>query len=326
MRKFLTLSILLLAFAAAAQVPKAVVIEHFTNSLCGTCAFRNLGLFSNLAAHPEVLHLAIHPSSPYSQCLLNKHNTSENDARTNYYGIFGGTPRIVLQGNVVSPSVSFSTVSLFPNQAGQSSPFSVRMTLGAVDANDEFEVRVVVRTEAAHNYGTLQLFAAIAEDTLFYAAPNGENQHYNVFRKSVFETNGRTITPAAAVGDSVVLVQTMTMNSVWVAERVLGIAILQEGSSKAVVQAASSRSALVSATAARMAANFRLYAAGNRLFFEPETAADYEIQVFDLQGKAVQQFFVREKTEQIMDAPTGFYLVRVRGAGGSWSQLLPIVR
>jgi len=80
-----------------AQVQKNVVVEHFTNTRCGICASRNPGFFTNLNNNPDVIHLAIHPSSPYSSCVFNQHNSVDNDDRTNYYGIYGGTPRLVVQ-------------------------------------------------------------------------------------------------------------------------------------------------------------------------------------------------------------------------------------
>ena len=112
MKKSLLLSFFVLALLQTnfAQVLQTVVVEHFTNTRCGICASRNPGLFNNLAANPKILHIAVHPSSPYSTCLLNQHNKVENDARTNFYGIYGGTPRIVINGTVMNGSFTSSTL------------------------------------------------------------------------------------------------------------------------------------------------------------------------------------------------------------------------
>src|SRR5690606_20541686 len=110
-----------------AQSPRKIIVEHFTNSNCSTCASRNPGFFANLNNHPEVLHMSVHPSAPYSNCLLYQQNATDNDARTNYYGIYGGTPRIVVNGNVVSASTNYSSASIFTNYLSQTSPASIRI-------------------------------------------------------------------------------------------------------------------------------------------------------------------------------------------------------
>jgi hypothetical protein len=89
-----------------AQVPKKVVVEHFTNTRCSVCASRNPGFYNNYKTQAGVIHLAIHPSSPYAACVLSQHNPVENDARTNYYGVYGGTPVLVIQGVVISTSAN----------------------------------------------------------------------------------------------------------------------------------------------------------------------------------------------------------------------------
>lgn len=97
----------------AQMVAKKVIVEHFTNSRCGVCASKNPSLFTNLTSHPDILHISYHPSSPYSSCVFSQSNPAENDSRTNFYGIFGGTPRIVIQGDVISSSTNFGSSTLF---------------------------------------------------------------------------------------------------------------------------------------------------------------------------------------------------------------------
>ena len=193
-----------------------------------------------------MIHLAIHPSSPYSNCVLSQHNSLENDARTNYYNIYGATPRIVVQGTSIPATTNYGDASIFTSQSGQMSPFTVRTSL---DVNGgQVIITVVVKTEAIHSFTDLKLFTAIAEDTVFYNAPNGENEHYNVFRESVFETEGKTITPSMMVGDSVMFTESIALDMVWDVNRISSISILQESGNKAVVQAATSRNQLFTAT------------------------------------------------------------------------------
>lgn len=324
MKNVLTSLLLFFAVTMVAQVPKNVVVEHFTNSRCSVCASRNPGFFTNLNNHPNVIHLAIHPSAPYSTCIFSQHNPTENDARTNYYGIFGGTPRIVVQGSPIPAATNYGTASIFTSQTGQTSPFTVRTDLSV--NGGQVTVSVVVKTEATHSYTDLKLFTAIAEDTIFYNAPNGENKHYNVFRKSVFETDGKTITPATMVGDSVMFSETVSLDAAWVSNRILAISILQEVGNKAVVQAATSRNQVFTATENILEAPFKLYSANNNIFFQADNAENYQIQLFDLQGKMLRQFNSNgNNVWAFEDLKTGVYLVHVQAEDKVWAKLLPIV-
>jgi len=316
MKKLFTVLFVALSISLFAQVPRTVVVEHFTNTLCGTCASRNPGLFTNLNNNPDVLHLAIHPSSPYSSCLFNQEDV--------YYNIYGATPRIVVQGSVISPSTSFGDATLFSNQAGQMSPFNVRVNIDNIN-NGQATVAVVVKTEATHNFVDLKLFTALAEDTVYYNAPNGEGLHYNVFRTSVFEVDGKTITPATAVGDSVMFTQTITLGSNWDWSRLVGISILQESGNKNIVQAASSRAQLFTSTQSIKTAPFQLYTADNKVFFTANDIGRFDVQVYNLQGQLLKQLQSNGQDEWTFDdIVTGAYLIRVQQNGKGWTKILPI--
>lgn len=228
----LTLSVQLVL----SQVPQKVVVEHFTNTVCSVCASRNPGFYTNLTTQIGVLHLAVHPSAPYASCTLNKHNTSENDARTNYYGVYGSTPRLVIQGTVISSSANYSSSAIFTPYASQTSPASIKI-IQAKYGNDSIRSTIIIKTEATHTLGNLKLFVALAEDTIFYTSPNGETKHYDVFRKSLTGTSGIAITLPATVGDSVIFSQSSSVNTAWNFSRIYTLAILQEDVSKSVVQA-----------------------------------------------------------------------------------------
>lgn len=325
MKKLFTAFFILLSITLLAQVPRTVVVEHFTNTRCGICASRNPGLFTNLSNNPEVLHLAIHPSSPYSSCVFNQEDVAGNDGRTNYYNIYGATPRIVVQGNVVSSSTSFSDPTLFSTQSGQMSPFNVRVNIDNINATAA-TISVVVKTEAIHNFIDLKLFTALAEDTVYYNAPNGEGTHYNVFRTSVFETDGKTITPATMVGDSVMFTETVNLGSNWDWSRLVGISILQESGNKNVVQAASSRSQLFTSTQSIETAPFQLYSAENKVFFNADKTGLFDVQVYNLQGQLVKQLQSDGQNEWTFDdIVTGAYLVRIQQDGKGWTKILPIM-
>ncbi len=229
---------LVLGQYAIAQVPKKVVVEHFTNTKCSVCASRNPGFYTNLNSQTGVIHLAIHPSSPYAGCVLNQHNTTENDARTNYYGVFGGTPRLVIQGVVISGGANYNSAAIFNPYLGQTSPVSIKI-MQSKYGNDSISSRIVIKTEATHTLANLKLFVALAEDTVFYTGSNGEPKHFDVFRKSLTGISGISVTAPVNVGDSNVYVMSSPANSSWNFSRIFTLAILQDGTTREVIQSES---------------------------------------------------------------------------------------
>jgi hypothetical protein len=240
MKNLFTRLITLLFFnlSVNAQVPKKIIVEHFTNTVCSICASKNPGFYTNLKNQQGVIHLAVHPSSPYTSCILNKHNVSENDARTNYYGIYGATPRLVIQGVVIASNANYSSAAIFTPYLGKTSPASIKIYQRKF-GTDSIRTRIVVKTEATHALSNLKLCVFLAEDTIFYTSPNGETKHFDVFRKSLTGVTGVPITLPATVGDSVIIIESSPANAAWNFSRIYTLAILQDGTSKAIVQSES---------------------------------------------------------------------------------------
>lgn len=223
-------------FAVGQQVPKRVVAEHFTNTYCSICAARNPGLFATMWQYPQVLHIAYHPSSPYAACPLNRYNIPENDERTKFYGVYGGTPQLVVQGDRITSA--FTDTTIYTARLNQTTSFDMTASL-MTKGTDSVSVSIVVKKVAASSLTALQLFGAIVEDTLFFSASNGEQQHFDVFRKALWGITPLAVTAPAAVGDSTVYTKTIMADAAWPMYRMYALAILQE-SGKQVVQAARS--------------------------------------------------------------------------------------
>lgn len=235
---FLILCVMGFYEVSAQQVPKRVVAEHFTNTYCSVCASRNPGFYTNLWGQSQVLHIAYHPSSPYAACPLSMHNVAENNARTNYYGIFGATPRVVIQGGVISASANYSDASIFAASLGQTTSFDMKVMLELSGA-DSVLTTVIVKKVDTSSLSALQLYGALVEDTLFFAAANGEARSYDVFRRALWGTASMSITAPAAVGDSLVYTQKTALNAIWSRGNMYAVVMLQDGA-KNMVQAAKS--------------------------------------------------------------------------------------
>lgn len=225
------------ALTASAQVPLHSVVEHFTNTKCSICASRNPGFHSNLSAHPQFTHLSIHPSAPYSTCVLSIQNKVDNDDRTNFYGIYGSTPRLVINGGVIPASANYGVASLFSPYTGLTTPISLRIEQTNY-GSDSIKAKVVIK-KVASTSADARLFIGLVEDTIFVNGGNGETKHYNVLRKSLTGAAPQSVSLAMMpIGDSVTMEMTGTTAAFWDMNRMFAIAILHEDATNKIVQSA----------------------------------------------------------------------------------------
>ena len=226
--------------ARSQAVPQTVIVEHFTNTRCSVCFSRNPGFYANLRQQPAgTLHLAYHPSSPYRLCAFSQLNPTENDARTNFYGIYGSTPRLVVNGSVLPAAQNYADPALFAPFQGLTSPVAVQVTLTA-QGPDSIAATVQVQTVAPPPLTGFTLYVALAEDTVFYAAPNGETVHHDVFRKSFAGVAPEPITPAA-VGNTLTLRRVVAADAGWARPRLYAVAMVQQAGGILVQAGASPR-------------------------------------------------------------------------------------
>lgn len=315
---YFLVNISLLEFLA--QVPKKIVVEHFTNTRCSICASRNPGFYTNLNNQSNTIHLAIHPSAPYPTCVLNQHNVAENDARTNYYGIYSFTPRLVINGSVISTSADHGDNAIFTPFTGQNSPVSIKIYQSKY-AGDSIRSRVVIKTETAHTLNNQKLFVALAEDTLFYVSPNGESRHYDVFRKSLTGATGVALTIPALAGDSVSYSMSSPSNSAWNFSRIYTIAILQNDNTKEVTQSElvnAKSNTVMSIKSANTNDELVVFApaGGGKTIFIRQTDRDQELtfELYDLTGRKILSETLRPENEfiQVPGLANGAYIYSVR--------------
>jgi hypothetical protein len=233
----LILSLRLSPGASFAQpVPRTTLVEHFTNTYCSVCASRNPGFLENLAAFPEVLHIAYYPSSPYAACPFNQMNKVENDAHTKFYGVYGSTPRLVINGAVIPANADYNSPSLFQASQTQTSDYALNVSVRRINETTG-EASIRVKQVAANALQELSLYAVVSEDTVHFNARNGETIHYDLFHKSLTGAEAQALDDISSVGDSTELVYNFSIGSGWGNTRVT--AMLQD-STKAVLQAARS--------------------------------------------------------------------------------------
>jgi hypothetical protein len=310
MKQILTFIIILFGSAGLmAQVERTVIVEHFTNSRCGICAAKNPAFYNVLDDFPNVLHIAYHPSSPYSNCIFSAHNPSENDDRTNLYGIYGGTPRAVLQGNVVpvqSPLVSADDIE---SALGGNSDYMITLSQEQVNEN-MVDTRIVIKRVSGQG-GQLRLYAVIAEKEVNYAAPNGEDLHHDVFRKVLVDESINL----QNINDSIVFEESYNINSEWVGDELFVTAMVQDNSNKAILQAAASNTLEAGSNSVD---EEKILSADGLLY--PNPAFDYvqvstanqiafiQADFYAVTGNLVKSFNNPERLN-ISELPKGIYMV-----------------
>lgn len=276
---------------ATAQVPKKIIVEHFTNTKCSICASLNPGFYVNLTSQPvDVLHIAYHPSSPYVGCYFSQLNKVENDARTNYYGIYGSTPKIMVNGTLIQATNNYNDPAIFDPFENQTSPISVDLSQAQI--GDSIEVRVRIKRVASGTIPALLLYGGLAEDTVNYTGSNGESQHYDVFRKATFGTTGMALSAPDVVGDSIEIVQRVVALGIWNVNRMYAYAIVQEVGNRKTVQSSSLPVGIQSITANESSTvpNFEIYPNPVDGFFTVQTdkKSRIEVKIVDMHGRVLQ--------------------------------------
>lgn len=207
-----------------AQIVRTSVVEHFTNTSCSVCAANNDGVYNAVNNNANTVHISFHPSSPYTSDFFSQQNKAENDERTNFNGVFGSTPRIVLNGNAINLLTLNTTLQA---SASTLTNFKVVVKQEQVSFNN-FQVSVVVTKIADDAQASATLFVGAMEDTVYQATNNGETVHYNVFRKALSSASGNILNLPSQINDSVVVNYNYASQPTWNPARMHTVGILQK--------------------------------------------------------------------------------------------------
>jgi len=307
---FTLILISLITVSSLAQTTQTVVVEHFTNTLCGNCAARNPVFYDLLDDYPGVIHIAYHPSAPYPNCVLHQHNASENDARANFYGAYGGTPTAVVQGEWTGFQNPILTASELEAFLGNTTDYELRVYQEQFD-NEIVNVSIVIKRVGDEMNNSTKIFALIAEKELNYAAPNGENLHHEVFRQNLLDQNFSL----ENVGDSIILNTSYTLHNDWVAEEMIVTAMIHDSETRAVLQAnESSRigdgTSSVSDEVLSLDGVIYPNPATDVIHISPSLNKKFvQAEIFALTGNKVKSVEDPANSMNISDLPQGIYMI-----------------
>ena len=308
----------------AQSVAKKRVVEHFTNTRCSVCASRNPGFYDALATNTDMIHIAYHPSSPYSACLFSTQNKAQNDARTNFYDIYGGTPRFMIN-SVEKSSSEVQSSNVYEEFKTQTTPVDLKANV-AKFGTDEIEISFDIKILANNNFGNIKYFVALVEDTVWYDAPNGEKIHYDVFRKSLTSTSNLPGFKLPELeGNLFSYSDKIKTETFWNLSRLYAIVILSDNNKK-IIQAAKStlyNPNVLSSTEIHSDADSNLSISpnpANHQIFVKSTKDELitEIQLLNGFGQMVLslQSYEAEQMIDLRGIQSGYYFIRVINSQG----------
>ncbi len=297
---------------------KYVFIEHFTNTRCSTCASRNPAFFDVIHA-PEnegkIHHIAVHPPYPYLQCAFYQHNTNDNLSRTEFYGVFG-TPQIYVWGDrnlEGSKLLTQTRLNTFLNQTA-----SIEVIVNEETNGSSRTVGIEVKSYENMEGSDLKLFAAVVEKEVQYNAPNGENEHFNVFRKMLPDLDGIDFNPAA-IGDSKTFNFSYELDSEWDASQIYVVAFVQNVTTKEVLNSGTPFDAVTTdIEESVLSKNVVLYPNPTNDFIHfqvNELSLDIEeVAIYNNSGVLMQSFEGSPASLHIdvRAYPTGIYFVKLK--------------
>lgn len=310
MKKIITLILALwVTFPLLAQVEKKVIVEHFTNTKCGICASKNPALYEVLKDYPDVLHIAYHPSSPYSTCIFNQHNPTENDNRAYFYDAYGGTPRGVLQGNVLPFQNPIVKPEQIDAELGGSANYSVQMTKTKM-SDINYKITLEIERVSGAVTETILVYAGLAEKEVAYNAPNGEDMHYDVFREVIFFDTANVNT----IGQKKVIEYEYSTDEDWVEEQIYAFAIIHDNTTNMVKQSGNSLSSptgIAEPETVELRNIFYPNPSSGLIKIKSEYNNDFiKFELYNIVGKKIREFSNTNEMN-IADLNEGYYFVRM---------------
>lgn len=224
-----------------AQVPRTMLVEHFSNASCGPCAAQNPALQALLNSNPGLVYLKYQVNWPGSDP-MNAHNPSQVNVRVNYYDVIG-VPTTVFEGNVYKGSPASFNQTIINNRASVSSPFSLSVSKRFSTAMDSIYVTAIYRKEAdTSNSGVYVRIAVLEKLIHFNTAPgsNGEKDFHHVMKRMLPNGVGTAIPTSLAVGEYDTIELGWKLTNIYDTDQLMAVAFIQNINNNNVYQAASS--------------------------------------------------------------------------------------
>lgn len=238
--------LMLLSLKANAQNQRVILLESFTNTGCGPCAAYNPGMDALIANNAEkIAAIKYHVNWPSATDPMYLHNTSENGARTSYYGI-NSVPHVVIDGNRINTNPASLTQANIDQVSAIESPMEMRLSYEVDTTANTITVHVMGRVTTDIN-ATCKLYVGVIEKEIHFTSapgPNGERDFYSVMKKMLPNSSG-TLVGTLAANDYFAYTFTWELANIYNMDQLDAIAWVQNTNTKEVYQACKSSQTLV---------------------------------------------------------------------------------
>lgn len=235
---------LLFCLNVSAQNERMLLLESFTNTGCVPCAQYNPAMDSLIANNPDkVAAIKYHVSWPSASDPMYLHNTSDNDAKTGYYGV-NSVPHVVIDGNRFSGSPGQLSQGIIDQLQAIASPVELRLSHRFDEAGNTITVHVMGKT-LANLVGDIRLFVGVIEKEIHFdlpPGPNGEHDFHDVMKKIMPSASGESLGENMPPNTAFDFTFTWSMENVYDLNRLDAIAWVQNHHTKEVYQACKSNS------------------------------------------------------------------------------------
>ena len=234
--------LMLFSLKANAQNERMLLLESFTNTGCGPCAAYNPAMDALIAANPDkVAAIKYHVNWPSAADPMYLHNTTENGARTSYYGV-NSVPHVVIDGNRYSSNPAQLNQNILNQLQTLESPMEIRLSYEVNEAENTITVHVMGRTSTAVE-GNFKLYVGVIEREIHFNSapgPNGERDFYSVMKKLLPGSGGQALGSLNSIDSYFAYTYTWELANIYDMSQLDAIAWVQNSVSKEVVQACKS--------------------------------------------------------------------------------------
>ena len=250
MKKFTLLFaslVMLFSMRVNAQTERIILLESFTNTGCGPCAQYNPGMDALIASNADkIAAIKYHVSWPSGNDPMYLHNTTESNARTNYYNVTG-VPHVVVDGNRFNGNSGQITQAIIDQVQAIEPQMEMRLAYEVDEAANTITVNVMGKALTDIS-GNLRLYVGVIENEIHFTSapgPNGERDFYSVMKKLLPSSSGMSLGTEMAAGEYFAQSFTWELANIYHMDQLDAIAWVQNQSSKDVYQACKSSQNMV---------------------------------------------------------------------------------
>lgn len=239
MRTYIILfAALLVSSLTYSQSNRIVLLEHFSNASCGSCAYYNPQVESLINANPKLISIKYQNNWPgYDP--MNLHNPTDVNVRKNVYGV-NGVPHSILDGNQYNNHPFNLFQANITNRLQQATNFEM-IAHQALSLTDDSIFVSINLTSLTNQSGPFKLYIAVIENEISFAsAPgsNGETDFHHVMKKLIPGPYGIELPSQMAANQQLIYNESWSLQNIYNNSELSVVAFIQDTTTHEIQQAA----------------------------------------------------------------------------------------